>query len=67
MDTYRMRVDEDNQEIERNYFSGRLHKRRDINTGFTRGSCYAMLDGRKEIYFHKKRNEIGEVRAMRRQ
>lgn len=44
-----MKIDADNREIERNYFSGRLQKGRDYNTGFTirkwmtRGSCYARL------------------------
>ena len=44
-----MKVVADNQEIERNYFSGRLRKGRDYNTGFTirkwltHGSCYARL------------------------
>lgn len=36
-----MKVDADNREIERNYFSGRLQK--EGFTGFAVGSCYARL------------------------
>lgn len=52
-----MKVDADNQEIERNYFSGRLQK--EVFMGFAGGSCYARL---WEInLFLPKKNEIGEV------